>query len=355
MGQNPHSIIDLSQVYKEDEHLVGEKAHELGILWKLGVPLPNGFVITADFFKEYLSLTGIDKEIEKVQAMIHPAISDSIRKLFHPIREKIVRTHMPQTLAIKLHKFYRKLSGAFGDRSLNVFASTSNNKYIAHFNVKGDANLILKIKAIWSLTLEEPVAIVVQENIASEIKGKIFTDSPIVDKKIPQILTNKLIESCKIIQKNFYFPKEIEYSVRKGAIFITKIIPFTGIISDPPKLIPQMKRLNNVLIKGISINPGIVTGPVRIINSKYSDTEAKKGEVIVLSDLNKFFFKRIKNAKAVITDSILQNSLDKTLYRKDFHIPTIIGTKNATKIFKNGNIVTVNGVSGEIYSGGLIY
>lgn len=51
----------------------------------------------------------------------------------------------------------------------------------------------------------------------------------------------------------------------------------------------------------------------------------------------------------------MPNSLDKTLYRKDFQIPTIEGAINATKIFKNGNIVTVNGVNGEIYSGGLVY
>ena len=63
----------------------------------------------------------------------------------------------------------------------------------------------------------------------------------------------------------------------------------------------------------------------------------------------------MKSAKAVVIDSILPNSLSKALFRRDFQIPTVEGVKNATKLFQNGNVITVNGVSGEIYSGGLVY
>ncbi len=353
MGLNSHYIVDFSEVNKIDQDLVGKKAHELGILWEIGIPLPKGFVITTEFFKEFLRLTGIDKEIKKTQALSHPAISDSIKKLFHPITKQIMHQHIPQILSTELYKFYRKLSGIFKDKSLNVYSSSFNNRSIVFSGVLGDANLILKIKKIWALALGEPVAIVIQENIKSEVKGKIFTDNPVIDKKLTQLQMDKLIDYCNRIQKYFYFPKEVEYVVRKDKIFIVKVNPFTGIVHESSAVINN--KAQKVLAKGISINPGIVTGTVRILHGKHSDIKAKKGEIIVLSNLEKSMFKRMKNAKAVVIDSISQNSLEKTLYRKDFKIPTVEGIKNATKTFQNGNIVTVNGISGEIYSGGLVY
>jgi len=354
MGLNP-LIIDFSEISKADEDLVGKKAHELGIISKLGIPLPEGFVITTEFFKEFLRLTGIDKEIKKVQALNHPAISDSIKKLFHPIQKQVMHQHILQTLTVELHKFYRKLSGIFKDQSLNVFSSSYNNKSIIFSGVLGDANLILKIKTIWSMSLEEPVAIAVQKNIKSGIKGKIFTQNPTTDKKLTEKQMNKLIDYCNIIQKHFYFPKVLDYIIVKDKIYITAIKPFTGRVEELPKPVVENRKSQKVLIKGISINHGIATGRVKILLSQHNGIEVKKGEVIVLPNLDSSMLKEIVNAKAVVIDPILPNSLEKALYRKTFKIPTIEGVKNATRMLQDGSVVTVNGYSGEIYSGGLVY
>lgn len=354
MGLISRYIIDFAHVYKEDEDLVGKKAHELGILRKLSVLLPDGFIITSEFFKEYLRVTGIDREISKVQAQDHPAIADTIKKLFHPVQEQIINKHIPPVLSVQLHKFYRKLSGIFNEASMNIFSSSSNNKSITFSDVKGDTNLILKIKTIWSMTLEKPVAIVVQKNMQSKIKGKILTNNPIINKKLTEAQMNKLLDYCKIIQKHFYFPKEIEYMIKNGKIFVTKINPFTGTVSKVFE--PKTQNIaKNVLVKGHTVNPGIVTGPVKILHNRHNDIDIKKGDIVVLPNLSPSLFKKMKNAKAIIIDSIFSNALDKTLYREAFKIPTIEGVSNAAKIFKNGKVVTVNGISGEIYSGGLIY
>lgn len=342
MGQSPH-IIKLSQVYKLEEDLIGKKAHGLGILWKLGIPLPEGFVITTEFFKECLRQTRT--------------------------------THIPHPLAAHLHEFYRNLSGIFKNRSLNIFSSSLSNKSITFSNIKGDANLIHKIKQIWSMSLEKPVAIVVQENIESKVMGKMSTNNPIHDNRLTDLQMNQLTDYCKKIQKHFYFPKEIEYFINKKEIFITKVIPFTphptsypskpsnhnvmgagftGAVSESIKK-PLEVKTKKPFTKGDSFVRGIVTGPVKVLLNSNSTAFVKNGEIAVLPDLNPFTFKKIKNAKAVITDSFFSRPADKVLYRKAFKIPTIISIKNATKLFKNGNVVTVNGSTGEIYSGGLIY
>ena len=354
MRLNSPYVVELSRIDKIDESLVGKKAHDLGELWRLGIPFPNGFVITTKFYKEFLRLTKIDKEIEKVQVLNHPAIADSIDKLFYPIQKQIMHQEIPLILVTELHKFYRKLSGILKERTLSISSSSFNNKSIVFPDVLGDTNLILKIKTIWSMSPAEQIAIVVQENIQTQIKDKILTDNLIIDKKLEKRKMDELINYCKIIQKYFYFPYEIEYAVKKDKIFITNLKPFTGIVDEFSKQILNNKT-QKVLVKGVSINPGIVTGPVEILQNIYSDSEIKKGNVVVLSNLQPSLFGRIKKAKAVVVDSIISNPLDRVLYRTDFQIPTVEGVKDAAKILRNGNIVTVNGASGEIYSGGLIY
>lgn len=352
-----HNILDISQINELDLKLVGKKAFELSELKHLDIPIPDGFIITTSFFEEFLKKTQILKEIEEIKKTYHPSLKDSFGKLYEPIQEKLIRIHIPHDLASELHRFYRKLAGHFKEISVNILTSSATNKLTIFPNVKGDANIITKIKTIWSSHLENPVAIIVVENIKSEIKRKIFTDNPTTDNNLTKDQMEKLIKYCRIIQNHFYFPKEIEYSIKKDKIFITQVNPFTGIVSESPKKIITHKTntQRKVIIKGVSINPGIVTGPVKILNKYHINVKIKQGEIIIVPNLDNFLYKKIKNAKAIVIDSVLPNSLSKTLYRKDFRIPTIEGAKDATRIFQNGNIVTVNGISGEIYSGGLVY
>ena len=108
-----------------------------------------------------------------------------------------------------------------------------------------------------------------------------------------------------------------------------------------------------ILVKGIPLNPGIITGSIRILrNQDYY--RVKSHEIAVIPQLNKLLYSKISKAKAVVADSELTSSYDKMEFRKNIKIPTIMGVKNAVKILENGNIVTVNGINGEIYQGGLL-
>ena len=359
MGLNSHHIIDFSELNKADLDLVGRKAQELGELKQLGIPIPDGFVVTTSFFKEFLDQTGISEEILEVQKLNHPAIAESIERLFDPIKKKIMDTHIPEHLTLELHKFYKKLAGLFKDRSLNIFSSSpSDNKSVIFKNVKGDANLILKIKAIWASQIKKPVAIIIQKNINSEKRGKITTADPRLSASLAgelgsaSVPTKELENLAQKIQKHFYFPKDIDYVIEKGKIYITQVKPFTGAIDERPKRI-EPKKLRKILIKGSSINPGIAIGHTKILNQALNFAHIKKDEIIVLPKLDSSLYKNLKNAKAVIIENILSTSYDKMIYRKIFKAPTIEGAKHATKILQNGNVITVNGISGEIYQGGL--
>ena len=347
MRLNSARIIGFSDLGKHDLELVGKKAVELSELTRLGIPIPDGFVITTAFFEEFLNATGILKEIDEIRKIYHPAIQDSMPKLFEPVKKKIVLTHLPQDLSFELHKFYRKLSGLFKEPSLNIFTSPLKGKSIQFLDIKGDANLVLKIKEIWAEHLENPTPIIIQKNINSKNKGKILTNDPLINNQ-------NLLTIARKIQNHFYFPQELDYVIEKGKIYITQIRPFSGKVEKSNKVISQNKKVKSVLIRGISINPGIVTGPVKVLRENHDLVKVKSEQIIVLSRLDMSLYEKIKKAKAIVVDTTLTSSYHKMIYRKDFKMPTIEGAKSATKILQNGNIITVNGMSGEIYSGGFI-
>lgn len=332
-----------SKIYKEDLDIVGKKALELAELVRLGIPIPDGFVITTDFFNKFLNQTGITHKINEIKKLDHPSIRDSVVKLFEPVKEEIMHTHIPNNLVSELHNFYKKLVGPFNDNSLNLFtSSSSNNKSLMYENIKGDANFLIKIKEIWASNLHNPVAIIVQRNVKSKTKGTITTNNP------PKGFEN----IAQKIQKYFYFPKVLEYVIEKNKIYITTILPFTGKVEELVKQIN--KKIRKVLIKGNSINPGIVTGYVKVLRKNHDSIKTLSDKIIVLPRLDISIYLKLKKAKAIVVEDVLRNSYDKMVYRKNIKIPTIEGIKNATGLLQNGNVITVNGISGEIYKGGLV-
>jgi phosphoenolpyruvate synthase/pyruvate phosphate dikinase len=354
MSQNSHYIFDLSQVHLEDEELVGKKALELGEIKHLGVPIPDGFVITTAFFREFLDTTGISKEIRETWQSYHPALEQSIDKILHPVREKIMHTHIPHDLTLMLHQFYKKLAGRFSEANVNIFSSDKTTKSIHFLNVKGDANVVLKVKKIWALYLDSPVAIVIIKNLKSGVSGKISTENPSNSERLTKKQMDELKKYCVLIQKHLYFPKEIEYIVNKEKIFITKINPFTGVVDKPSAGL--VKKSNaKIFVKGTTISPGIVTGHVRNLHGKSINFEVRRGEIVILPNYIPSVFKNIKNAKAIVIDEPLPRYINIIMLKKSIrHIPMIVGAKNASKLFHNRNIITVNGTTGEIHSGGLI-
>ncbi|MDP2638443.1 MAG: PEP/pyruvate-binding domain-containing protein [Candidatus Levybacteria bacterium] len=360
MVYNSRLIIDFSELYKIDADFLGKKAHLISELKELNMPVPDGFIITPLFLKKFLSETGIHKEIKKIQEINHPSIKDSMHQLYKHIAKKIIYSDFPPRLASELHKSYRKLSGLFKEQSLNIFTSPLSGKFLQFSDIKGDANLLHKLKEIWATQIENPTNIVIQKNIKSKIKGKISTDDFSIDKN--DLLTEnqiaELVRLARKVKKHFYFPQIISFEITKSRIFITDILPVTKIIeivrqNKPAQEAMQQKVIKKVLIKGIAVNPGIATGSVRILrNQDYY--QVKKGEIAVIPQLNKLLYSKVAKAKAIIADAELLTDNDKMIYKRNIKVPTIMGTKDAIRILQNGNIITVNGISGEIYQGGLI-
>jgi len=164
-----------------------------------------------------------------------------------------------------------------------------------------------------------------------------------------------LAEIGKKIHRHYFFPQDIEWAHAKGKFFIVQSRPITT-LDDSKKDGPFQGRtvLNGltqleIILKGAPASPGIVSGPVKIINVKQLD-KIKSGDIMVTDMTTPDFVPAMKRAAGIITNRGGLTS-HAAIVSRELGVPCIVGTETATKMLKEGQVVTVNGITGEIYKG----
>lgn len=100
-------------------------------------------------------------------------------------------------------------------------------------------------------------------------------------------------------------------------------------------------------IKGNSASPGKVTGVVKICRGEKELGKMQEGDILVACMTQPEFLPALKKAKAVITD---EGGLTchTAIVTRELGIPAVIGTKIATKVLKDGDLVEVDANRGII-------
>lgn len=127
-----------------------------------------------------------------------------------------------------------------------------------------------------------------------------------------------------------------------------KILTFSG--TDAVFIEAQLKKTNNgkiTEIKGMVANKGIAKGRVRICRSIYDIPKVKKGEILVASMTRPEFLPAMQKAAAFITDEGGVTS-HAAIISREMNKPCVIGTKIATEVLKDGDIVEVDANKGIV-------
>ena len=100
--------------------------------------------------------------------------------------------------------------------------------------------------------------------------------------------------------------------------------------------------------KGLIACRGRVEGKVFIINNPIKPPRTKGGEIIVVPFSTPVLTMVLAKASGLITDTGGINSHTAVIAR-EFNIPCLVGTSNATKILKNGQKIILDAHKGIIY------
>ena len=116
------------------------------------------------------------------------------------------------------------------------------------------------------------------------------------------------------------------------------------------KIIKDKQKNTNSLVKevkGLSVSKGVYKGKVRLITDLNNLKGAIAGDVLVTHMTRPQFNLQIKNVGAIVTNEggFLCHA---AILAREFNIPCIVGTKIATKVFHDGDLVEVDADKGVV-------
>lgn len=105
--------------------------------------------------------------------------------------------------------------------------------------------------------------------------------------------------------------------------------------------------VEEAVIKGRIANRGVVRGRVRVILDANQGENFRHGEILVAPMTSPDYIAAVRRAAAIITDeggAICHAAI----VARELDIPCIVGTRNATKILHDGDLVEVDADRGEV-------
>lgn len=440
MTQNA-AIRWLAELGVDDAATAGGKGANLGELTRAGLPVPPGFVITAQAYLQAMEHGGLRAEL--VRAVATAAVDDpaALSELATALAKLIRDVEIPAEISNPILIAYRELgeptvavrsSATTEDTAATSFAGMNET----FTNVQGEAELLTCIKDCWAsaygaraisyrasqqITDEPAIAVVVQTMVNAERAGVMFSADPatgdrghvvieaafglgevvvggqlvpdtyVLDSRGPRLLDVRI--GCKDhkivrgpegrdvrvdlpldeatrrvlsdqdavalarlglrVQQHYGCPQDLEWAIEDGATYLVQSRPVTTLdVASTPEP-DSASAVRGRLLVGLAAAPGIACGPVRVLASPDHADQFRDGEILVAPTTSPDWIPILRRASALVTDSG-GITCHAAIVSRELGIPSVVGTRIATQVLYDGQVVTVDGRRGVIEEGRVI-
>jgi pyruvate,water dikinase len=194
-------IYGLEELGQDKNDIVGKKCANLGEMTNKGLRVPPGFALSLEAYKDFMSLTGASEEIKQyLDTADHDFETIQLcNEAGAHLRGIIESKELPREMREAIMSQYQGLCGrcnvedvAVATRSAGV--ASHPGQYETHLNVRGEVDLIEKIKKVWSSTFNplslsarkraglsmesDPIGVAVLKMVNARCAGVLFTADP---------------------------------------------------------------------------------------------------------------------------------------------------------------------------------
>ncbi len=162
--------------------------------------------------------------------------------------------------------------------------------------------------------------------------------------------------SC-LIEEHYKIPQDIEWAKdgKTGELFIVQSRPETVHTVKKGNFYEEyeVKTEAKPILTGIAVGDKIGQGKVRMIVDASKIDQFQKGEVLVTKMTDPDWLPAMRIASAIVTNEGGKTA-HAAIVSRELGIPCIVGTRKATEVLKDGQMVTVDctyGLNGRIYAG----
>jgi pyruvate,water dikinase len=181
------------------------------------------------------------------------------------------------------------------------------------------------------------------ENVEIELDEKKSKERVLGDDEIL-----RLVELGEIIENHYGTPQDVEWAIENEKIYIVQSRPVTTIKRKGEMEAEEVE--GEIIVKGLGASPGIGSGVVKVIGSEKEISKVLEGDILVTTMTTPDMVPAMKRAAAIVTDEGGM-TCHAAIVSRELGVPAVVGTKEATKILKDGMKVTVDGEKGLVYAG----
>lgn len=427
-------VVGFDALGSDDTAIAGGKGANLGELTRAGLPVPPGFVVTAEAYLVSMERGGVREDLRAAlgAALVVADRPAELTSACDRLQELVRKAGVPEEIRDAVVDAYHSLGPdvRVAVRSSATSEDTAGTSFAgmnATFtNVAGE-EVIERLRDCWASLFaprvvayragrqidEEPaIAVVIQRMVDSQRSGVAFTADPstgnrerivieaafglgevvvsgavepdtyVLTKAGPRLLearvghqTHKIVRGPRgadlrveldpqtgaervltddevielarlalCVEQHYGAAQDLEWAIAEGRTWLVQSRPITTLEDSPGE--PE----GMVLISGLPAAPGRATGRVRVLSAPSEGERFADGEVLVARMTNPDWVPTMRRAAALVTDGGGM-TCHAAIVARELRVPCVVGTRTATQVLRDGELVTVDGTGGLVLAG----
>ena len=404
------AVRGFAELSRADVAYAGGKGANLGELTAAGLPVPPGFVVGAPAYAAFCDAGGLRARIEARLAGVDVEDTAALEGAAGEVRAEVEAEPLPDGLAAAIGDAYEELAG--GDQRVAVAvrsSATAEDTESASFagmnetilNVRGRDAVLAAVRRCWSSLFgartvyyrakrgfgqaDMDIAVVVQAQIASTRSGVMFTIDPAsgaTDRLIVEgafglgesVVSGSVSPDRYVVAKQTLatLQREVrrkELTIEPGSDGGTTTRELSG--EEAERAVLSDEEVRRVAELGVRIErhygaaqdtewaidadgeiwmlqsrPVTATGGVPLAEP----AAAPRGEVLVTHMTAPDWVPLMRRAAAIVTDSGGM-TCHAAIVSRELGFPGVVGTAEATRVLRDGELVTVDAGEGVVTEG----
>ncbi|HTX44469.1 MAG TPA: phosphoenolpyruvate synthase, partial [Methanocella sp.] len=166
---------------------------------------------------------------------------------------------------------------------------------------------------------------------------------------LPDDIIVKLAKLGQIVLEHYGKPQDIEWAVTGSDLYLLQSRPITTIQKRAAK---ESLASGEVILEGLGASPGIASGKVKVVQSMGELDKVLQGDILVTKMTTPDMVPAMKRSAAIVTDEGGM-TCHAAIVSRELGTPAVVGTREATRVLQDGQVVTIDGEKGHVMLGAL--
>ncbi|MEB3981531.1 phosphoenolpyruvate synthase [Mycobacterium sp. 663a-19] len=158
----------------------------------------------------------------------------------------------------------------------------------------------------------------------------------------------RIAELAIAVEAHHGCPQDVEWAIADGKTWLVQARPITTLDTGTP----DGSDATGVLVRGLPAAPGSASGRVRVLRTPDEGNRLVDGEILVAPMTNPDWLPAIRRAAALVTETGGM-TCHAAIVARELRVPCVVGARDATRILRDGQTVTVDGERGSVSAGSL--